>query len=471
MSRELKYGFALTLAAVFLVCFLLVRGVLYASDQTYMEINRQQVYKLADTYAGYIRILGDFYERKTKVLTNNITRHSENMTWFQKQARDLSEDIPGIETVIVNSGDGKVHLYYRTDIFKDENKSLLMDAFNKVAEASRQSMGIAMSGPMTLINGEIVVVSAYPVNIFDGGSKQFVYWGDCMEVLDLSEIVSEANLEELRANGYEWRIRSLSGTVSEKLDIVGTDEGIETWSDEDERSKTFDEMEPVSAVINMPSGQWVLQVVPKNGWAPARNALEENIISAMLALFVMMIVGTLMRLRQQRESLEKSATTDSLTGLGNRLAFEKTLKEECRRFKGHFLLAYMDLDGFKQVNDVYGHDAGDKILQGVAHRILTVLKPEDKLFRVTGDEFLAILKPEQSGGWKKRLDTIRGEVERPFDLDLKNTVKVGISIGCALYPQNSTNPKDLVGLGDQRMYADKKQRKEMLNKEEQNDET
>lgn len=100
-----------------------------------------------------------------------------------------------------------------------------------------------------------------------------------------------------------------------------------------------------------------------------------------------------------------------------------------------------------------------------------MLKPEDKLFRVTGDEFLAILKPEQSGGWKNRLDTVRGEVERPFELESKTTVKVGISIGCALYPQNAMNPKDLVGLGDQRMYADKNQRKEKMNEEEHNDES
>ena len=471
MMKGLKSGSMLTLLAVFVVCFSLVRGVLYASDQHYMEMNRQQVYKLADTYAGYIRILGDYYERKTKVITNNITRHPENMAWFQQQARDLSEDIPGIDTVIVKSGDKTINMYYRTGIFTAENKPTLMEAFNKVAEASRHSMDIAMSGPMTLINGEMVVVSAYPVNIFDGERRQFVYWGDCIEVLDLSEIVAEANLEELSSQGYKWRIRNLSGPASEKLDLTSDADGLQTMSDQDDRAKAFDELEPVSAVINMPDGQWVLQLVPKNGWAPARNSLEENIISFILALFVMLIVGSLMRLRQQREDMEKNATTDSLTGLGNRLAFEAALKEECSRFKGHFLLAYMDLDGFKQVNDVYGHDAGDKILQGVAHRILTVLKPEDKLFRVTGDEFLAILKPEQGGGWKKRLDTVREEVERPFELDIKNTVKVGISIGCALYPQNATTPKDLVGLGDQRMYADKNQRKEMLIKEEQNDET
>ena len=342
MMKGLKSGSMLTLLAVFVVCFSLVRGVLYASDQHYMEMNRQQVYKLADTYAGYIRILGDYYERKTKVITNNITRHPENMAWFQQQARDLSEDIPGIDTVIVKSGDKTINMYYRTGIFTAENKPTLMEAFKKVAEASRHSMDIAMSGPMTLINGEMVVVSAYPVNIFDGERRQFVYWGDCIEVLDLSEIVAEANLEELSSQGYKWRIRNLSGPASEKLDLTSDADGLQTMSDQDDRAKAFDELEPVSAVINMPDGQWVLQLVPKNGWAPARNSLEENIISFILALFVMLIVGSLMRLRQQREDMEKNATTDSLTGLGNRLAFEAALKEECSRFKGHFLLAYMD---------------------------------------------------------------------------------------------------------------------------------
>ncbi len=471
MKNRPTSGYVLTLLAVFAVCFALVRGVMYAADQYFMEMNRKEVYKLADTYGGYIRILGDFYVRKTKAITYNITRHSDDMAWFQSRAKAMSLDIPGIESIIADSADGKIREYYRTDMFSSENRPVLEAAFHKAADTSRQNMDIAMSGPMILNDGSIVAVIAYPVNIFDNASKQFVYWGDCLEIVDIAEIVEAANLNELRKNGYEWRMRSLSGNGSENLDIVGTDDGLQLWNEENQRSRDFDGLEPVSAVISMPDGQWVLQVVPKNGWAATRNAFKENVISILLALFVMLIVNSLMRLRHQREDMEKNATTDSLTGLGNRLAFEVALKEECRKFKGHFLLAYMDLDGFKQVNDLYGHDAGDQILKGVARRILSVLKPEDKLFRVTGDEFLAILKPEQSGGWKNRLDTVRGEVERPFELESKTTVKVGISIGCALYPQNAMNPKDLVGLGDQRMYADKNQRKEKMNEEEQNDES
>lgn len=102
--------------------------------------------------------------------------------------------------------------------------------------------------------------------------------------------------------------------------------------------------------------------------------------------------------REKTKELEALSLTDPLTGLENFRALEKELeiaKTDSDRHGNNFSLVYLDLDGFKAVNDTYGHDAGDKILTDIAELLIESLRPTDRKFRQGGDEF-AIILPQTS---------------------------------------------------------------------------
>ena len=96
--------------------------------------------------------------------------------------------------------------------------------------------------------------------------------------------------------------------------------------------------------------------------------------------------------------LRARATRDTLTGLGNLAAFQEALSAIGGRRRGRWAVAMADVDGFKRVNDTYGHLTGDRILRELASAIDTVLRAEDRMYRIGGDEFAAILHDVDEAG-------------------------------------------------------------------------
>lgn len=160
--------------------------------------------------------------------------------------------------------------------------------------------------------------------------------------------------------------------------------------------------------------------------------------------------------------LRRRALSDHLTGLGNRVLFEDRLQlaaVEARRSGASFGLLYMDLDGFKGVNDSLGHAAGDQLLKVVAQRIQRSVREADTVCRLGGDEFAVVLYGQAT---MESLDQVRAKLEsavaQPIVLEGR-AVKVGSSIGAALYPGGSADERELVKAADSAMYRAKQARK------------
>ncbi|MBF0246842.1 MAG: diguanylate cyclase [Alphaproteobacteria bacterium] len=173
------------------------------------------------------------------------------------------------------------------------------------------------------------------------------------------------------------------------------------------------------------------------------------------------IVGAILDITDRKKSeaeLERMARTDALTGLANRHILYELLDGACRRArrggKGMAVLA-LDLDGFKAVNDVHGHHAGDAVLQAVAGRLKETVRETDVVARLGGDEFIVVL--EGLGDPGQAALVARHIVEKLADPIHWNdiTVAIGVSIGIALYGKGGDDVDSLMQNADMALYTAK----------------
>jgi diguanylate cyclase (GGDEF)-like protein len=161
--------------------------------------------------------------------------------------------------------------------------------------------------------------------------------------------------------------------------------------------------------------------------------------------------------RAERDELRVTATHDSLTGLPNRVLFldrlEHALALSRRRGPGPSVLA-LDLDGFKQVNDIHGHHAGDAVLLGTAERLTSCVRASDTCARLGGDEFAILLPYGGAEGSARVVAAIERAFGAPFTIDGKS-ISLHPSIGCAIAPADGDATGVLLRVADERMYRDK----------------
>lgn len=168
-----------------------------------------------------------------------------------------------------------------------------------------------------------------------------------------------------------------------------------------------------------------------------------------------------LRKREERE-LYDLATHDALTGLANRSFFSERFQHAMARARraNHLVgLIYMDLDGFKPVNDALGHRRGDQLLQTVAERLKRSVREEDTIARLGGDEFAVILEhlsnPQDAAASAKKL--LRA-LARPYVLD-GHRARVTASIGITVYPRDGDEVETLLNRADRAMYQAKTERR------------
>lgn len=159
------------------------------------------------------------------------------------------------------------------------------------------------------------------------------------------------------------------------------------------------------------------------------------------------------------DDLFYQATHDSLTGLANRALFMdrlRTLTSRHAREQKAAGILMIDLNGLKQVNDTFGHRAGDAMIKEAANRLKQVARQSDTVARLGGDEFGAILSPvEIENGIQAAIDRIRAETASPFQFE-NRTFQLSASIGAAHFPDESVEIEHLIELADQRMYEVKR---------------
>jgi len=150
-----------------------------------------------------------------------------------------------------------------------------------------------------------------------------------------------------------------------------------------------------------------------------------------------------------------------VTGLPNRALLADRLAQEAaraRRASTGFAVLLLDLDGFKEVNDTWGHAAGDRVLAIVAERARKCMRASDTVGRLGGDEFLSILPGASVEGALIVAEKLRESIAQPCELG-NAAVAVGASVGLAMFPDHGSDPESLQRAADAALYRAKREGK------------
>jgi diguanylate cyclase (GGDEF)-like protein len=171
------------------------------------------------------------------------------------------------------------------------------------------------------------------------------------------------------------------------------------------------------------------------------------------------------RERAAQSRIERLAHFDMLTGLPNRALLIDRLNQESARAKRGarpFAVLMFDLDGFKKVNDTWGHGAGDQVLRQVGTRARACVRASDTVGRLGGDEFLAILPETTLEGAQGVAEKLRAALREPYEVAKETTANVGASVGVAVFPQHGTDGEDLQRAADGALYHSKREGKNRI---------
>ena len=289
-------------------------------------------------------------------------------------------------------------------------------------------------GPVKLVQGGSGLI--YRVPIFIDGR----YWGLLSSVLDSRSLLDSA-LEDSTSSRIALAIR---GKDSKGM------RGDVFWGE----ATLFDSKDAQLVDVDVPGGKWVMALQLTD--MPDLRALW--LMRGLVWLLALTLGWSALALLTQRATLTRQAMFDPLTGLPNRLLADDRISLALaglrRDPKRTCLLLFIDLDGFKLINDRFGHKAGDAALQSAAARVEDAVRENDTVSRWGGDEFIVFMENAERSNVNEIVTKIRRVVEMPISFDTKE-LRVGASIGAAYAPEDGDTLDKLVRVADARMYADK----------------
>lgn len=325
----------------------------------------------------------------------------------------------------------------------EPNKAALGVDLSLVPEQARDiflaknTMDPVLSIPLDLVQGGTGIVSR--ISICKNTDEGLLFWGIASVAIDIDRLLDKSCLSN--HPGLVLFLEGPSNIDFSSQPIFGSKDSLDK--------------DPVVMDIQIQGALWHLSATPKTGW---KNFYWlAFIVSALGFVVAMTLAISVYNLIQSKASLKILALHDQLTGLPNRLLFWDRFSVEIKKTQreGSLLCVFMiDLDFFKEINDEYGHEAGDRLLAETARRMTGAVRQSDTVARLGGDEFAVLAPIDATNGLEELAKHLRSCFDAPFDLGAISKVCTA-SIGHALYPLEGSNAETVLSLADERMYSEK----------------
>ncbi len=328
-----------------------------------------------------------------------------------------------------------------TDIYPAEGNEagkidLLHDKDRKeISCYARDNHATITQGPFELKQGGYGIAVRNPVYLKDKSGQEY-FWGFTIVILRVPDIFSDT-VSALSNFGYEYKILKTDTPWSDTYKVVYQSDG------------QIDH--PISYAFTVGDGTWKLEVTPKTGW---RNNTLLIIISGMF-LTISLLLSVLTRVwlvaKEHKNKYKILARTDSLTNIYNRYGFDEFAEKMIQKNpKAHFVAALLDIDDFKFINDIYGHNYGDRALKNLADSMKTFFPSDALLGRNGGDEFCILLPNCTFKEADKQLQQFT-KLPKTFSYHGKE-LAFYISLGYAEYPTFAASPSQLMRCADAALY-------------------
>ena len=293
-----------------------------------------------------------------------------------------------------------------------------------------------IAGPVDLIQGGKAFISRIPIYI--GQDRH--YWGLASVVIDAESMFARCDLSSEHP-GVAYALRGKDGKGADGAVFFGD-------------PKIFSMPKAIILPIPLPVGSWLLAAISSDS-EPASSPLA-LIIKTLGLILALIVSGLVFALLISYRRIQHMALHDSLTGLSNRRCFDQFVQQTiavAKRRKATFSLLYIDLNGFKQINDTYGHKQGDRVLTEVAGRLKRSLREADAVFRIGGDEFILVLEgPQTKESASLVAEKLTPLIYEPISLDQEQQVQVSAAVGISIYPQDGESADELIRQADGQMY-------------------
>ncbi len=198
-------------------------------------------------------------------------------------------------------------------------------------------------------------------------------------------------------------------------------------------------------------GSVLIRDFPLAGGDPLLVSL--GLIVPLLSGLILAMAFPVSEFVRDAQRLQQQSERDELTGLPNRSQAQRRIGEYLEGRRGPLALAFLDLDGFKRINDSLGHATGDALLTAIAQRLQPLLQPQELLARFGGDEFLVLL-PYPPAPAERRARELLSAMTAPFEIDLRE-VHVAASAGLSAFPLDASSERELLRLADIALYRAK----------------
>ena len=418
---------------VFLLGICLVGLTLYKTDTHEKEQKRITAQLNASTYGDRIKneIINGI--EITDILKQILISEKGDFNQFDTIAENLMSD--SIESIQL-APDGIV-----TDIYPAEgNEAGKIDLLHdkerrKISCYARDNHTIITQGPFELKQGGCGIAVRNPVYLKDKNEEEY-FWGFTIVILRVPDIFSDA-IHALSDFGYEYSLSKTDAPWSDNYTVVyRSDEKL---------------THPVSYDFTIGEENWKFEITPDNGWRNTTLFVAVTGIFTSIILLLSVLTRVWLVSKENKNKFQILAHTDSLTGIYNRYGFDEAPEKMMdKNPKAHYVAALLDIDDFKFINDIYGHDYGDRALKNLADSMKAFFPPDTLLGRNGGDEFCVLL-PDYT--FENAEEQLRQFTQLPKSFSYRGKeYPFYISLGYAEYPTFASNHSQLMRCADAALY-------------------